>query len=241
MITDNQRLVKVTNEYGREIPTYDDGYGPLWIHRNSSGITGVVRARTFNDAYSICEDEFFPECDLTIEEIEKEYGFKREHVKIIKPIDGPERAAVPSDYPRRLVNPSNSTDGRHNWEFVRWQTIDTPDPEAWPENPLFQEGYGFRPSGANVKDKIGHGIYDRDVNADYMEQMTPKLAAQLNLTLSISDFYELEVTTNGRNNWPHFGESKEEALAAFEEWKAKGRGVKLECNGVVIAHHPEAQ
>lgn len=95
MITDNQRLVKVTNNYGREIPSYDDGFGPkLWIHRDSMGITGVVRARTWETAHEICEDEFFPECDLTIQEIEKEYGFKREHMKIIKPIDGPERAAV---------------------------------------------------------------------------------------------------------------------------------------------------
>jgi len=240
MITDNQRLVKVTNEYGRELPVYDDGYGCLWIHRDSAGITGVVRARTFEDAYSICEDEFSPECDLTIEEIEKEYGFRREHVKIIRPWDGPERAAQPSDYPRKLVNPNSDTDGRYTWEFVRWQTIDTPDPEAWPENVLFQEGHGFRPNGANSTDKIGHGIYDRDVNGDALDRLTERLSKELNLTITISDFYELEVTTNGNKRWPHSGESKEEALAAFEEWKAKGHGVKLECNGAVILHHPEA-
>lgn len=62
-ITDEQRLVSVTNEFGRSIPVYDDGYGPLWIHRDSMGITGVVRARTWEDAYSICEDEFFPAGD----------------------------------------------------------------------------------------------------------------------------------------------------------------------------------
>ena len=187
MITDNQRLVKVTNEYGRELPIYDNGYGPLWIHRDSMGITGVVRARTWEDAYSICEDEFFTECDLTIGEIEKEYGFKREHVKIIKPWDGPERAAVLSDYPRKLVNPDSATDGRYTWELVRWKTIDTPDPEAWPENPLFQEGYGFRPSGANHTDKIGHGIYGKDVNGDALDPLTDEMAQELGLTLTIEN------------------------------------------------------
>lgn len=62
-ITDNQRLVSVTNRFGRQLPIYDDGFGPLWIHRDSMGITGIVRAQTWEDAYSICEDEFFPSAD----------------------------------------------------------------------------------------------------------------------------------------------------------------------------------
>ncbi len=56
------------------IPVYDDGVGPLWIHRDSLGISGIVRAQTWEDAYSICEDEFFPEASETIDELKKEYG-----------------------------------------------------------------------------------------------------------------------------------------------------------------------
>lgn len=48
----NQSIFKTT---GRKI-AYDDGYGPLWISRNSIGINGIVRARTWEDAYGICED-----------------------------------------------------------------------------------------------------------------------------------------------------------------------------------------
>lgn len=62
-IADDQWLVRVVNQFGRELPIYDDGYGPLWIHRDSMGISGVVRAKTWEDAYSICEDEFFPAGD----------------------------------------------------------------------------------------------------------------------------------------------------------------------------------
>lgn len=58
-INDNQSLVSAKNRFGYSIPVYDDGFGQLWIHRDSMGISGIVRAQTWEDAYSICEDEFF--------------------------------------------------------------------------------------------------------------------------------------------------------------------------------------
>ena len=80
LITDGQSLTgaKLGNY---DIPVYDDGFGPLWIHRNSIGISGIVRAQTWEDAYGICEDEFFPDADISMEEIEKEYNFRIEHVR----------------------------------------------------------------------------------------------------------------------------------------------------------------
>jgi hypothetical protein len=63
LITDSQRLVSAKSRFGHPIPTYDDGFGPLFIHRDSMGISGVVRAQSWEDAYSICEDEFFPAGD----------------------------------------------------------------------------------------------------------------------------------------------------------------------------------
>jgi hypothetical protein len=62
-ITDEQTLVGAAGRFGRAIRVYDDGCGPLWIHRDSMGITGIVRARTWEDAYAICEDELFPAGD----------------------------------------------------------------------------------------------------------------------------------------------------------------------------------
>lgn len=78
-ITDNQRLVSVTNRFGRQLPIYDDGFGPLWIHRNSMGISGIVRAPTLATAYYICEDEIFPSADD--EAFEKDWDDMTRHEK----------------------------------------------------------------------------------------------------------------------------------------------------------------
>lgn len=179
LINDNQSLKGAKNRFGHEIKVYDDSWGPLFIHRDSMGISGIVRAQTWENAYSICEDEFFPECDLTIEEIVKEYGFKRKHVKIVRDQStGKERDVTPEDY---------SLNGGRLPEFMfsRWETRQTPDPEAWADNELFQEAYGFRPNGANASDKIKHGIYAKDLNGDCLDLLTPELLAELEITLDI--------------------------------------------------------
>lgn len=74
LISDSQALISATSRFGHAIPVYDDGFGPLFIHRDSMGISGIVRAQTWEDAYSICEDEFFPEADESHEDWLKEYG-----------------------------------------------------------------------------------------------------------------------------------------------------------------------
>lgn len=74
LITDSQSLVSATSRFGSPIATYDDGFGPLFIHRDSMGISGIVRAQTWEDAYEICEDEFFPAATETHEEWVAEYG-----------------------------------------------------------------------------------------------------------------------------------------------------------------------
>lgn len=162
-----------------QIPVYDDGYGPLFIHRDSMGISGIVRAQTWEDAYSICEDEFFPEASETIEEIRAEYNVSRRHAKIVRTADGVEREDTMSDYPFEKTGCS----------FVRWQTIETPceSEDGWTENELFQEAFGFRPSGPNAKDTIKHGIYAKDLNGDALDILTPSLLEELGITLEISD------------------------------------------------------
>jgi len=187
LITDGQRFDGAKTRLGYTIRTYDDGFGPLWIHRDSMGISGIVRAQTWNDAYSIVEDEFFPEASETIEELVKEYGFKREHIKVVKDLSvlvATEHCAVgerfekyPDDYPNGRLLP----------EFVRWETIETPDTDAWPDNELFQEAFGFRNNGPNERDVHKHCIYARDLNGDYLEPLTPELLAELGITLDITN------------------------------------------------------
>lgn len=144
------------------------------------GISGIVRAQTWEDAYSICEDEFFPEASETIEEIRKEYNFKRESVKIVfDRATGRKRDCLPSDY---------SDNGKlPEFMFSRWETRETPseDESGWVDNELFQESFGFRPNGPNKHDKLNHGIYAKDLNGDSLDLLTPELLAQLEITLEI--------------------------------------------------------
>jgi hypothetical protein len=86
LITDSQRLVAAKSRFGRSIPIYDDGFGSLFIHRDSMGISGIVRAQSWEDAYSICEDEFFPAGDDDAAEEQKlieatPEGDKRDHLQ----------------------------------------------------------------------------------------------------------------------------------------------------------------
>jgi hypothetical protein len=179
LINDSQSLKSANGRFGHLIKTYDDGYGQLWIHRDSMGISGIVRAKTWEDAYEICEDEFFPEADETVEELRKEYNFHRDHNKIIRTKDGVERLGEISDYPFAETGCS----------FVRWETVETPcaDENGWVENELFQDAYGFRPNGPNLTDKIKHGIYAKDLNGDRLEALTPELLKELEITLEIED------------------------------------------------------
>ena len=186
LINDNQQLIGARyKSSGTAIATYDDGFGKLYIHRDSLGISGIVRAQTWEDAYGICEDEFLPEADETVDELVKEYGFKREHKKVVK--DGSITVArgdlaagerferYPDDYP----------DGKLAPTFVRWALIETPDSDAWTENELFQENYGFRPNGPNKRDTLKHGIYARDLNGDSLDMLTVELADDLGIELEL--------------------------------------------------------
>jgi len=184
LISDSQRLVSARSRFGHAIPVYDDGFGPLWIHRDSLGISGIVRAQTWEDAYGICEDEFFPEESMTIEEIAKEYGFKREHVKIVR--DPLAQAGKHTAAGERICRDTDYVNGRlPDGLFVRWLTIETPDADAWPDNELFQEACGFRPSGPNSRDTLNHGIYAKDLNGGYLDRLTSTLLSELEITLEI--------------------------------------------------------
>lgn len=52
----------VTTEFGSPVRWWDDGFGPLWIYRDSLGVLGVVRAQTWHDAWECVEDEIMNGC-----------------------------------------------------------------------------------------------------------------------------------------------------------------------------------
>ena len=65
--------MRFETRFGSEIKYYDDGFGPFWIYQDASGLLGVVRAQTWNDAWEIVEDEFLPV--VSPEDIHEAYGF----------------------------------------------------------------------------------------------------------------------------------------------------------------------
>jgi len=77
LITDEQSLVGAT--CGKDdLRVYDDGFGDIYVCFDNCGhfvyVLGLVRASSWEDAYDICEDEFFLESDETVEDLIKEYG-----------------------------------------------------------------------------------------------------------------------------------------------------------------------
>lgn len=178
LINDTQRLISAKSSFGYSIPVYDDGYGKLFIHRGSMGISGIVRARTWEDAYGICEDEFFLEASETWEEMVEEYSTIYlsgrelwEYKKKASPLDV---------WQWEDLNDS----GREAW-FGRGQ--DVPYLGELTEHPCWCESYGFRPSGPNARDKVKHGIYAKDLNGDWLDELTETLVEELEITLEIQD------------------------------------------------------
>ena len=55
--------MKVYNKWGRELRTWDGGFGPLWVYQDSSGVVGVVRAMTWYGAYEYVISEILPDAD----------------------------------------------------------------------------------------------------------------------------------------------------------------------------------
>ena len=53
---------------------WDEGWGDLFILRDSMGIVGIVRAWSLEDAYECCEDEIFPRADEDEEDFVAEFG-----------------------------------------------------------------------------------------------------------------------------------------------------------------------
>lgn len=187
LIQDEQTFDGAKTQFGSQIKTYDDGNGPLFIMRDSMGILGIVRADSWESAFSIAEDEFFPEATETIEEIQREYNFKREYKKVIRCaiedseihdcLKAGEKFASMADYTDNGKLPEGA--------FLRWETIETAadDASAFVENELFQESFGLRPNGPNGSDTLKHGIYSKDLNGVFLDLLTAEMVEALGLTL----------------------------------------------------------
>lgn len=66
-ITDEQSLTGASVR-GHKLRVWDDGFGDLWVYRESLGAVGVVRAQTWTEAYSCVVDEIMGDADIDDED-----------------------------------------------------------------------------------------------------------------------------------------------------------------------------
>ena len=177
-IQDNQSIVKVTDKNGREIPFYDNGFGPLWVHHENCGhfsfVAGIIRASSCEVAYEIVEDEFLTEADLSMAEIIKEYGFLRENLRVVVSTKG-EKYLKPGQMPEK------------GERFIRWHTKQTQNSDAWIENDLFLELYTFRPNGPKNGDVHKHGIACKGLDGVHLRRVTDADAEEFTIEISTEE------------------------------------------------------
>jgi len=63
LINDDQSLDGATVR-GHKLRVWDEGFGPLWVYRESLGAVGVVRARTWEEAHECVVDEIMDDGDI---------------------------------------------------------------------------------------------------------------------------------------------------------------------------------
>lgn len=160
--------LQFVNSYGRTIPFYDDGYGPLWLYRDADGIMGIVRCQSESDAWGIVSDEFLPE--VADEDIPDAYGawdmlldglVERGHKDTLEL-----RRRVSAHYRKyfRLIS--------QNQELIESDGLE------------LIEGYEYAPNGP--RETGGSGIRSYSLNGQSLEPLTVELLERLELTMSVT-------------------------------------------------------
>jgi hypothetical protein len=64
MIRDDETFAGAKHKHGTSIRIYDDGFGPLWVYRESLGVLGIVRASNWHDAFECVLDAIMSDADV---------------------------------------------------------------------------------------------------------------------------------------------------------------------------------
>lgn len=70
-MNDNESILSVMSEHGREIKWHDDGWGKLWRYHDADGRRAIIRASSEADAYEIVLDEILT--PITVDELPEAY------------------------------------------------------------------------------------------------------------------------------------------------------------------------
>lgn len=144
---------------GHPIRYYDDGYGPLWIMRDTCGIVGIIRTRNKSEAYEIAGDEF--RTPIAPEDIPEAYGaFDRLHDHLIA---------------------KGHEDTYHLREFcTRYAPAYFAVVIAHDDDSELTEGYEYQ---SNAK---GTGIVPVDLNGEVLDPLTPELCEHLEIEMIVT-------------------------------------------------------
>ncbi len=168
MINSEQTLVgarqsQAWDEYGTPIQVYDDGFGPLWLYREASGLEAIVRAQTWESAYECCQDEIMTR--VGTEDVLEAYGFwiaqDGKYWKVMDDVDD------------RFNGNSMFDTEEHAKEYCQRVIL-------MQERDLI-EGYEYQPNAT------GTGIVSVDLNGQSLQQLTPELAEALGIRVQIEE------------------------------------------------------
>lgn len=179
---DSQTLKSAKNRFSRPIKIYDDGFGPLWVYRESLGVVGIVRSQTESDAWDCVLDEIL--APVPVEDIkaspEDYYVCEREY-----------HCPAPKDYCKGICHCSEPKYSytRTCWKCRQFRTPDeqkacncTDSKELSTVYLALAEGYHYMPNSSNSS-----GIVGTDLNGSYLEILTDELQKGLEIILELEE------------------------------------------------------
>jgi hypothetical protein len=171
VISDEQTLIGATTEYGTPIKVYDDGFGLLWVYRESLGITGIVRAMSYEAAWDCVLDEILT--PITEEDIIEAYGFYTLPSDLFNRTDSKYWTALRDTDERNGVKLAKFKTEKEAIEYCKFIMAE--------EESELIEGYKYQPNATDS------GIVSIDLNGNYLDKLTPELVEELGIQLSIED------------------------------------------------------
>ena len=176
-MNDELTLVGARTKYGTQLHVYDDGFGPVWLYREADGLTGVVRARTWESAYEICQDEIMtlvPE-----DEVHEAYGLytitHNNKIYLCPDMELPSTVT-------RWESFNNEIPGRVviGW-FNTMHQVRRACERIIEDNELdLIDGYEYQPNAT------GTGIVSTCLNGQELEPLTADLRSELGITLQVT-------------------------------------------------------
>lgn len=147
------------------IKYYDNGYGTLWVMRDTTGIVGIVRAQTYQDAYECVGDELKRPIDPS--DVPDAYdAFDKFYDWLLS------KGHLPTNRTREFAC-------RYAPQFFAISTHRANETGAWDDWEL-GEGYEYQSNAS------GTGIVSIDLNGESLEPLTGEEMERLEIEMVVT-------------------------------------------------------